>query len=98
LKNHSILASVLLWSLFNPGYAVAERSFEQKLVEAAIERTKLKVRYDGAYRKIDYPIAASPIYSAFLFDMAKRSKALIFPAIISLVTLLLGCCLEIYRI
>lgn len=73
MKNHSIVASVLLWSLFNPGYAVAEHSFEQRLAEAAIERTKFEVRYDGGYRKIDYPNGDVPANIGVCTDVVIRS-------------------------
>ncbi len=46
----SVFAIVLLISCYQ---TVA--SFEEKLAEAALERTKHSVRYDGSYRAIAYP-------------------------------------------
>jgi uncharacterized protein YijF (DUF1287 family) len=37
-----------------PGYCLAD-AFETQLVNAALERTKHSVRYDGSYRTIAYP-------------------------------------------
>jgi len=62
-----LLILVILTSL-----AKAE-SFQQNLVEAAIERTKHSVRYDGAYRSIDYPGGDVPADIGVCTDVVIRS-------------------------
>ncbi len=47
-----LLIIPLVVQAYRPGEPV---DFSKKLVEAAIERTVHTVRYDGSYRKIDYP-------------------------------------------
>jgi len=49
------------------------RSFEQKLVIAAIERTNHQVKYDGAYHAIDYPNGDVPSDIGVCTDLVIRS-------------------------
>ena len=48
-------------------------SFSQKLSQAAIERTKISVRYDGSYIKIDYPNGDVPSGIGVCTDVVIRS-------------------------
>ena len=58
-------------------YAVSvdtfSKSFEQDLVEAAHERTKHSVRYDGSYLAIDYPWGDVPKEIGVCTDVVIRS-------------------------
>lgn len=47
--------------------------FSQKLVEAAIQRTKHLVRYDGRYRRISYPGGDVPPHIGVCTDVVIRS-------------------------
>jgi hypothetical protein len=53
--------------------AVYGQEFQQKLADAAIERTKHSVRYDGAYRSIDYPGGDVPADIGVCTDVVIRS-------------------------
>lgn len=53
--------------------AVYGQGFHQNLVEAAIERTNHSVRYDGAYRSIDYPGGDVPADIGVCTDVVIRS-------------------------
>ena len=63
--------------IFTLIYAVSinafAQSFEQDLVEAAHERTKHSVRYDGAYLAIDYPWGDVPKEIGVCTDVVIRS-------------------------
>lgn len=65
--------TAILLFLFNLTVIAAEASFEEKLVEAALERTKHKVRYDGSYLKIDYPNGDVPKTIGVCTDVVIRS-------------------------
>ena len=61
-----------------PGLVSAHRpgeptDFSKKLGQAAIERTKHVVRYDGSYRKIGYPNGDVPNYLGVCTDVLIRS-------------------------
>ena len=47
--------------------------FSKKLIQAAIERTKHNVRYDGSYRKIGYPNGDVPDNVGVCTDVVIRS-------------------------
>lgn len=48
-------------------------SFEEDLVSAAIERTKLNITYDGAYHAISYPNGDVPAHIGVCTDVVIRS-------------------------
>ncbi|WDE06469.1 DUF1287 domain-containing protein [Thalassomonas viridans] len=52
---------------------VSALNFEQDIVEAAHERTKSSVRYDGAYVAIDYPWGDVPKETGVCTDVVIRS-------------------------
>lgn len=53
--------------------SVFSETFEEKLVLAALERTKNKVRYDGSYRSITYPNGDVPANIGVCTDVVIRS-------------------------
>ncbi|MCX7545789.1 DUF1287 domain-containing protein [Marinicella gelatinilytica] len=53
--------------------AVYGQVFQQNLAEAAIDRTNHSVRYDGAYRSIDYPGGDVPADIGVCTDVVIRS-------------------------
>lgn len=63
---------VLLLALLAAPGAVAS-SFEDALVEAAIERTHHRVRYDGSYVRIDYPGGDVPADTGVCTDVVIRA-------------------------
>lgn len=48
-------------------------SFQQQLVQAALDRTTAQVRYDGAYRRIAYPGGDVPADTGVCTDVIIRS-------------------------
>jgi len=65
---------LLLIPVFVSAYRQGEPpDFSKKLVKAAIERTKHFVRYDGSYRKIDYPNGDVPDNVGVCTDLVIRS-------------------------
>jgi uncharacterized protein YijF (DUF1287 family) len=48
-------------------------SFSHQLVKAAQERTKHKVKYDGAYRAIAYPMGDVPLSQGVCTDLVVRA-------------------------
>ncbi|MES9957431.1 MAG: DUF1287 domain-containing protein [Sedimenticola sp.] len=51
----SVIRTLLVVSTLAASVAVSAGTFEQMLVDAAIERTRHSVRYDGSYMRIGYP-------------------------------------------
>lgn len=64
-----IISATLVW--FSP--LVLALEFERDFVDAAIERTTHKVRYDGSYRAIDYPNGDVPDNIGVCTDVVIRS-------------------------
>ena len=69
---------IILTLLIIPGLVSAYRhgeptDFSKELRQAAIERTKHIVRYDGSYRKISYPNGDVPDYLGVCTDVVIRS-------------------------
>lgn len=69
---------IILTLLVIPGLVSAQRqeepsNFSINLSQAAIERTKHMVRYDGSYRKINYPNGDVPDYLGVCTDVVIRS-------------------------
>ena len=63
---------LLIVALFVSSNAIAS-SFERELVKSAIERTKYRVRYDGAYYPIAYPNGDVPYNIGVCTDVIIRS-------------------------
>ena len=64
--------------LITPVVALAYRpgeppGFSEKIKQAAIERTEYRVRYDGSYRKIDYPNGDVPAGIGVCTDVVIRA-------------------------
>ena len=53
-RSRILVLSMLLWGSLASGQQVDD-DFARKLVDAALERTNHRVRYDGSYRRISYP-------------------------------------------
>lgn len=70
LKNTVAITALML--LLLPG-TVFSLSFSEALVDAAVERTKHAVRYDGSYRAIDYPNGDVPSSIGVCTDVIIRS-------------------------
>jgi len=73
-----IIKFIILSLLLIPGPVSAYRQgeptgFSKKLNQAAIERTQHTVRYDGSYRKINYPNGDVPDYIGVCTDVVIRS-------------------------
>ena len=69
-----IIATLLCIPILAFAYRPGEPAdFSKKLVEAAIERTKHIIRYDGAYRKIRYPNGDVPDDIGVCTDVIIRS-------------------------
>jgi len=64
---------LLVISIVAISTTVAGETFEEKLVKAAIERTKSSVRYDGSYHAIDYPNGDVPANIGVCTDVVVRS-------------------------
>lgn len=69
---------IILTLLVLPGLVLAQRqgepsNFSINLSQAAIERTKHIVRYDGSYRKISYPNGDVPDFLGVCTDVVIRS-------------------------
>ena len=69
---------IILTLLIAPGLVSAYRpgepdNFSRNLSQAAIERTKHVVRYDGSYRKISYPNGDVPKHLGVCTDVIIRS-------------------------
>lgn len=56
-----------------PAEALETDDFSRKLVDAALERTRHRVRYDGAYRQIPYPGGDVPDDVGVCTDVVIRS-------------------------
>lgn len=65
------ILSIFLFTLQQP--VSADVSFFKKLVDAALERTKLDVTYDGSYYKISYPNGDVPADKGVCTDVVVRS-------------------------
>lgn len=65
----AILYSVSLFT----GVALAQQSFSDRLVLAAIDRTQHNVRYDGSYFSISYPMGDVPAHVGVCTDVVIRS-------------------------
>lgn len=64
----------LLFSLVNNIHAeFTTNSFSQQFVEAAQDRTRKKVKYDGAYLAIDYPMGDVPLSQGVCTDLIIRA-------------------------
>jgi hypothetical protein len=73
MKKITLLTIVIipgLVSAYRPGEPT---DFSRKLSQAAIERTKHTVRYDGRYRKIGYPNGDVPEHLGVCTDVIIRS-------------------------
>lgn len=68
----NIVFAVWIFVLFSSFFSFGE-SFAQNLAAAANERTKVEVRYDGAYRAIDYPNGDVPASIGVCTDVVIRS-------------------------
>jgi len=64
---------ILTFSLVITKEAIADLSFEQKLVNAAIFRTTKNIKYDGNYYVIDYPLGDVPKNIGVCTDVIIRS-------------------------
>ena len=65
----AVLYSVSLFT----GVALAQQSFSDRLVSAAIDRTQHNVRYDGRYFSISYPMGDVPAHVGVCTDVVIRS-------------------------
>ena len=69
-----IILSLLVIPILASAYRQGEPTdFSKKLIQAAIERTKHIVRYDGSYRKIKYPNGDVPDDIGVCTDLVIRS-------------------------
>ena len=69
-----IIFALLVIPVFVSAYRQTEPTdFSKKLIQAAIERTKHIVRYDGSYRKIRYPNGDVPDNVGVCTDVVIRS-------------------------
>jgi uncharacterized protein YijF (DUF1287 family) len=69
-----IVLTLLIIPIFASAYRQGEPTdFSKKLIQAAIERTKHIVRYDGSYRKISYPNGDVPDDVGVCTDLVIRS-------------------------
>jgi len=66
----TLLVIPILASAYRQGEPI---DFSKKLIQAAIERTKHTVRYDGSYRKISYPNGDVPDNVGVCTDLVIRS-------------------------
>ena len=57
----------------SPVLSCGEKSFEQSLSQAALERTTHTVRYDGSYRSLPYPNGDVPANTGVCTDVVIRS-------------------------
>lgn len=78
MKVHAVqqVKTIILigFALFALGFREGEPlGFSKRLTEAAIERTKHKVTYDGSYRKIPYPDGDVPDNIGVCTDVVIRS-------------------------
>jgi len=69
-KNILLLLSLTATFLIQPTYAA---SYSERLVNAAIERTFHKVKYDGSYRRIGFPYGDVPQNIGVCTDVIIRS-------------------------
>ncbi len=67
------IAQVLALFLFFPAGASAETILAKHVSEAALERTKAKVTYDGRYFSIPYPKGDVPDYLGVCTDVVIRA-------------------------
>jgi len=69
-----IILTLLVIPILASAYRQGEPTdFSKKLIQAAIERTKHIVRYDGSYRKISYPNGDVPDNVGVCTDLVIRS-------------------------
>ena len=69
-----IILTLLVIPILASAYRQGEPTdFSKKLIQAAIERTKHIVRYDGSYRKISYPNGDVPDEVGVCTDLVIRS-------------------------
>ena len=69
-----IILTLLVIPVLVSAYRQGEpNDFSKKLIQAAIERTKHFVRYDGSYRKISYPNGDVPDNVGVCTDLVIRS-------------------------
>lgn len=69
-----IILTLLVIPILSSAYRQGEPTdFSKKLVQAAIERTKHLVRYDGSYREISYPNGDVPDGVGVCTDLIIRS-------------------------
>jgi uncharacterized protein YijF (DUF1287 family) len=66
----TILVIPVIVSAYRPGEPA---NFSKNLIQAAIERTQHRVRYDGSYRKISYPNGDVPDDIGVCTDLVIRS-------------------------
>ncbi len=66
-----IVALFFLFSLFHP--VAQAQSARMTLAEAAMERTKHRVQYDGSYRAISYPGGDVPAHIGVCTDVVIRA-------------------------
>lgn len=67
------LLAVMAFCTATPTFLHAEESFGQALSQAALERTKHFVIYNGSYRKISYPNGDVPTHFGVCTDVVIRS-------------------------
>lgn len=65
--------NIALWALVFVSQVCLAEQYDQQLVNAALERTKHPVRYDGSYRAIAYPMGDVPDNLGVCTDVVIRS-------------------------
>ena len=73
LVGFAILGALVLSNLAVADRHPYDKEFSDKLVNAALERTKHKVTYDGSYRKIAYPNGDVPDNIGVCSDVVIRA-------------------------
>jgi uncharacterized protein YijF (DUF1287 family) len=73
LVGFAILGALVLSNLAVADRHPFDKEFSDKLVNAALERTKHKVTYDGSYRKIAYPNGDVPDNIGVCSDVVIRA-------------------------
>jgi uncharacterized protein YijF (DUF1287 family) len=68
-----VLLAVVAFSMVSPNPSYSGKDFGQSLSQAALERTKHFVIYNGSYRKISYPNGDVPALFGVCTDVVIRS-------------------------
>lgn len=71
IKNTAVI--LILIVAFGCNFSIGQKSFYDKLSDAAIELTKTKVEYDPAYYEIDYPNGDIPANKGVCSDVIIRT-------------------------